>query len=380
MRIGGSASALAAALIVVVASAGAAQTTPPVGPPQDVPWVLRELVLDGQLTDVPDGVEATLLLDDGLASGSAGCNSWSGPYTIDGETLTFGTLMNTAMLCADGQMAVEAAFLAGLGQAATYTLDRNGLTLLDAGGQPVLTFDGTEVASIAGAWVVGSYRNTDGDLVEPVSGSLLTVVFGDDGSLEGSSGCNHYSAWYSVDRDGLLLGPLSSTKMACASPDLDAQESAFLAALAASDGWSQDGVQMDLIDASGVGKDTTVKLKAESEASYVGSWVVTGFDDGAGNQVAPLSAGALTAVFGVDGTIEGASGCNSYAGPYTVSGSAMTIGPLATTLAACDGEVGTQEQLFLAALQTVTGWGVDGTGIVLSGVGDSPVVVLAPAS
>lgn len=380
MRTALSAMALAAALIIPTGGAAAAQTTGAAEPPEGVPWVLTALVMDGELTDTPDGVDPTLLLASGQASGSAGCNSFSGPYTLRGDALTFGPAATTMMLCAETPMAVEAAYLADLGRVASFELDRKGMTLRDARGSDLLTFVGTQAQSITGGWVVDAYRTSDRDLVSPMPGTLLTAVFGADGVVEGSSGCNHFSASYTADGQDLTIGTLSSTNMACATPESQAQEQQFLAALGASNRWSSDGQSLELVDAKGVGKDTTLKLSAENQASYLGSWVVAGFDMGNGSMVAPVAGSSLTAVIDVSGSIEGSTGCNSYNGPYTVDGWAMTIGPLAMTRAACSDELGTQEQQFVAALQTVTSWAADGVGIVLRGADGQSKVTLAPAS
>ena len=135
---------------------------------------------------------------------------------------------------------------------------------------------------------------------------------------------------------------------------------------------------MVLVDSSGAGKDTTVKLTAESEPSYVGSWQVTGYDRGNGSVVTPVAGSTLTAVFSLDGTIAGNSGCNTYSGPYTVSGWSMTVGPLASSRAACaSAELNTQEQQYQAALQAVTTWATDANGIVLRNAGGASLVTLS---
>jgi heat shock protein HslJ len=228
---------------------------------------------------------------------------------------------------------------------------------------------------------VTSYKAGGRDLVSPHEESLLTVVLGPAGAMEGSSGCNHFTGSYTIDGDDIVIGPLSSTRMACASPELQTQETEYLAALAASNTWSQTGVDLELVDVSGAGKDTTVKLTAESEPSYIGSWKVTGYDRGNGSVVSPVADSALTAVFSLDGTIAGDSGCNTYSGPYTVDGWSMTIGPLASSRAACStADLNTQEQQFLAALQTVTSWTTDANGIVLRGASGTTLVTLAMAA
>jgi heat shock protein HslJ len=54
----------------------------------------------------------------------------------------------------------------------------------------------------------------------------------DDGHLSGYSGCNRYVGGYTLDGDELTIGPIATTRMACAPEAMEA-ENAFLAALAA---------------------------------------------------------------------------------------------------------------------------------------------------
>jgi putative lipoprotein len=71
-------------------------------------------------------------------SGSAGCNSYSGTYTVQGESLTISSpLAVTMMACAPDVMAQEAVFLANLKAAKGYKLQHNGqqLHLLNDKGQ-----------------------------------------------------------------------------------------------------------------------------------------------------------------------------------------------------------------------------------------------------
>jgi heat shock protein HslJ len=123
-----------------------------------------------------------------------------------------------------------------------------------------------------------------------------------------------------------------------------------------------------------------VTLTRAIEASYIGSWLVTGYDQGNGSLIAPTEGAELTATFSVDGEVEGSSGCNRYSGPYTVDGDAMTVGPLATTSMACSDALDGQEQLYLTALQTVTSWTGDSSGISLLDGDGITKVTLAPGS
>ena len=224
----------------------------------------------------------------------------------------------------------------------------------------MLTYVAVATQPIAGSWTVTSYNSSRNDMAPPLTGSPMTAVFGADGTIEGDSSCNHFSGPYTVDGDGIAIGPLVSTLITCGSGDLQDQETQYLALLTASDKWSLDGGVLELIDTQGVGRQTSVVFSAASDAGYLGSWEVTGHDDGGGAVVSPVGGSTLTAVFHPDGSIEGNAGCNAFSGPYTAAGTSMTIGPLATTRMACSSPaLDTQEQQLLTALQSVASWEVD---------------------
>lgn len=59
---------------------------------------------------------------DGILSGTAGCNQFSGGYGVEGANITIGPLMSTMMACADDVMAQEVAVIAALEGAATWSV------------------------------------------------------------------------------------------------------------------------------------------------------------------------------------------------------------------------------------------------------------------
>jgi heat shock protein HslJ len=77
---------------------------------------------------------------DGRINGSAGCNTYLGPYRSDGQSLTIGPLATTRMLCAQPVMDQETAFLAALQKATQYQFESGRLVLRDAGGATQATF------------------------------------------------------------------------------------------------------------------------------------------------------------------------------------------------------------------------------------------------
>lgn len=100
------------------------------------------------LDDGDDPIEVTarpvsLRLDasSGRASGYAGCNRYSGPYTLSGDSLSFGPAAMTKMACSVG-MTTEQRFAAVLPIVARYALRDTTLELLDANGKSLATFSG----------------------------------------------------------------------------------------------------------------------------------------------------------------------------------------------------------------------------------------------
>ena len=57
--------------------------------------------------------------------------------------------------------------------------------------------------------------------------------------------------------------------------------------------------------------------------------------------------------FADDGTLSGFAGCNTYTGSFTLDGSAIDIGPLATTRMACQPPGSDIEAVYLPALDAV---------------------------
>ena len=101
----------------------------------------------GEVADVPFEVRATLRLEEGVASGSGGCNQFSGSYDLDGSTLSFSDELSvTLAFCEGPAQDVEDAYLAALGDVGSWSIDGGRLELYDNLGDLALTL---EVPSIA---------------------------------------------------------------------------------------------------------------------------------------------------------------------------------------------------------------------------------------
>jgi putative lipoprotein len=126
--------AVAAGLVVQLS---ACKTVPSDSPsPYGTEWQLVEL--NGH--PAPGGAGGkpatlTLVLDDGRASGFAGCNRFSGTFTTSANQIQFGPLMMTKMACSEG-MDLEARYPAVLSGSNGFRVTATGLELLS--GQEVV--------------------------------------------------------------------------------------------------------------------------------------------------------------------------------------------------------------------------------------------------
>jgi heat shock protein HslJ len=99
---------------------------------------------------------------------------------------------------------------------------------------------------------------------------------------------------------------------------------------------------------------------AQSSPLTKNGWTLTTL-----NGKAPLAGTELTATFTASGHVSGSSGCNSYSGSYTASGSKLRISSLASTQMACASKVMTQESAFVKALSATRRYSVSGSTLTL---------------
>jgi heat shock protein HslJ len=102
-------------------------------PLEGAEWTL----VDG--VDAPDDSVPTLTLDDGRASGFGGCNTFTGSYEPDGDSITIGPLAATLMACEEEKSAAEAAYLPALEAADAWAIE-DGELVLSSGGEETLRF------------------------------------------------------------------------------------------------------------------------------------------------------------------------------------------------------------------------------------------------
>lgn len=236
-----SAAALAGVLLL------AACTTAPTL--DDTNWQL--VSLDG--VQAPGDSQITLQLRAGRVSGRDGCNHYSGTYTQNGNQIRFNDdIASTEMACSDPIMQRADSYMQALRKAASHRRDDDQLVLLDAQGAALATFMAPQTDVTGTAWIVTGYNNGKQAVTSVITDSELTLVFGADGTLNGSAGCNNYSATYTLGDKTLKVGPAATTRKMCASPEgVMEQEMQFLKALETAATFDLVGDRLELRSADG---------------------------------------------------------------------------------------------------------------------------------
>ena len=244
---------VASSVLVAACTGGGAASSGPAGGKLDgITWTLTGYSDATTLKDVPEGVYADARFDGTNVAGSAGCNGFHGAYVASGSSLTVTGIASTMMACPPPASTVEAAFLADLARSAAYTATADSLTIFDASGARLLVFAAQKPGGLIGVtWHALAY-NTGKQAVQSVAiGSDPTAVFATDGTVSGNATCNTFSGPAMITGNRIAIGPLVSTKMACASDVLNAQETAYLSALEGAATYDIRGKRLELRDAGG---------------------------------------------------------------------------------------------------------------------------------
>lgn len=192
----------------------------------------EEWVLDAgdSSVDLPDGASATLNVDGELATGVGPCNSYTGAFVLDGDSVEIGPLAGTLIACEPSLMEAQDAFISAL--EAAETVEMPGGRLLLTGPDDVrLAFDAVDrYEALVGEWDVVNLATPDA-VTGPIDGTEPTVSFADDGTVSATTGCNQGGGDWQLEGDALDIGPLASTFRTCDSPQgiMDQEASLFQA-------------------------------------------------------------------------------------------------------------------------------------------------------
>lgn len=338
--------------------------------PTGVPWRLFSYrdVKGSMATAIGEQPVTALFRSDGTVTGSSGCNQYTLGYTSSGSSIKINPGISTLMACTPAIMGQESRYFTLMANATTYSVNGDTLLFFDSSGNPILAYKRpldnpvalSAQAPVVGSWDLLTYYNGNNAMMPVLPGSNITAAFTTDGKITGHSGCNEYSAIYTLHGVTLGITQEKNTKMACG-PEIMLQENQYLALLQRVNTYEMTGDQMVLYTALGekvliykkgtAGTITTPKsTPALSPRTLVGAWALKSYTDGKGGTTPVLATGPISAKFLENGILSGSSGCNQYTTTYSTSGGSISISQAATTQMACDPELMAQEAAYLALL------------------------------
>lgn len=165
--------------------------------------------------DLVPGSTIRISFRDGHISVNAGCNSMSGAYSVDGDTLRAGQLATTEMGC-DPPLMAQDTWVAALLDGATIALDGDTLTLTR--GDTTVTLLDREVADpdrelLGTRWVLDGIIS--GDAVSSVPAGVAAALTFTAGTVQVEGGCNQGGGAVQITDTTLTFGPIGLTKKAC---------------------------------------------------------------------------------------------------------------------------------------------------------------------
>ncbi len=215
-------------------------------------WLWNQTLMNNDETFVPANPNnySVRFQPDGKVSIQADCNQVGGTYTVDGSSITIETGPTTLAACPPGSLGDQ--FITQLSGAAIYFFREENLFIdlkFDSGTMQ-FTAQSTELAGTS--WTLIDYNNGQEAVVSVIIGTEIDAIFGEDGLLVGSAGCNNYNTTYKVNGDNITIGSVATTRKICAEPKgIMEQEQQYLAALETAATYSIRGARLELRTANG---------------------------------------------------------------------------------------------------------------------------------
>jgi heat shock protein HslJ len=220
-------------------------------------WALIGYSVEGQVAALPPRIHATLVLQDGKATGSSGCNTFAGTYAVDGPNLLFGQdFVLTEKACDEAATAFEAGYLELLRSVSRFGGQATGMVFVDPAGVPLLAYVPTPTGPIEGTWTVTTFQDPNGAILTPQAGTEPTLVFAPDGTVTGSGPCGQVSGTWSAEGERVKIKLEAPVATACPE-DVAARSQGLVATLDASAIWTATPTQLTLR-----GKNLIVTLEA----------------------------------------------------------------------------------------------------------------------
>lgn len=226
---------------------------------------------------------------------------------------------------------------------------------------------------IGSVWIL-----TDLGGARPLPGTTVFLIFNEDGSVNGSDGCNNIGRTYEVDGNTISFSEMGPTTLMACPETTNAQAMAFQTALDNSAEFAVSEGELILKDAGGA----TLATFREQDQSLEGtSWIVSRYNNGTGGFTSVMLDTEITITFGEDGNATGSDGCNNYSRPYETDGSTIKLDEtFANTMMACPGSIETQATAYQQALGNATTYEIIGDTLTLFDADGTRMVAFVSAS
>jgi heat shock protein HslJ len=315
----------------------------------------------GEQAQIMPGTQITLKYADGRVAGSSGCNQYSASIEVNGNLVSVGQPISTMMACEEAIMKQEGEYLATLQKAASFELDGENLVFLDKDGTAILSFAVLKPVPLVGtSWQLLSYNNGTGGLASALAGTSISAVFGEDGTLAGSAGCNNYTARFEVDGDQITIGPAATTRMMCNEPEgIMEQETQFLLALQSAKRFAIEADRLTLFDESG-----TKAVEFQADRLVGAPWYLAEIQYSNDTVKTPDDPTKYSLKFVPEGILAVVADCNQASGTYTTDGPQLSIQLGPTTLAACPPESLSDE--YLGNLGDAVSYQIEGDALYIA--------------
>jgi heat shock protein HslJ len=205
-----------------------------------------------------------------------------------------------------------------------------------------------------------TYNNGNNGLGNVLQDSSISVAFTPGGQINGFSGCNQYSATYTLNNQNIGISQVTGSKSGCI-PNLSMQETQYQALLTRANSYEVSGNQLTIFNALGDkilifnrGTATVTSAPTVTQVTtpktILGTWELKSYSDGMGGTIQVLDSAPVTAMFARTGNLSGSAGCNQYITSYTVTGLSITVSPVSTTKMSCAPDVMAQETAYISLL------------------------------
>jgi heat shock protein HslJ len=193
-----------------------------------------------------------------------------------------------------------------------------------------------------------------------IAGHAPTMNFAAD-QVSGTTGCNSYSAGYTLTGTALTIKPAAQTAMACEDAAVMTQEQSFGTALATVAAVRTAGTGLEIVDA---GQKVVFTLAAAANPPLEGTtWQLSAIVYKAAT-ASPVAGSIVT--MQISGVQLSGKACNTFRGPLRIDGSSFKAGPLMSTKMACaNPNESAQETAVLTGIEAATSYAIVGNTLAL---------------